>query len=912
MVSELFFFRIELSSFDDEKKVLFTVPDIQDNDENGIPVFSEKSLKNHIDYKTFLKDTKTSVVDVKYVLYSTDTAINDINEDVFNELVSSDKVVMTDSNDFSIAEKSSSGSGKSSNQNNLMMYLIIAAAAVVVVILLVLSAFQNDDEDTTSDIVPETSSSTTLEESSSEPSKDIPESSSTTEETSSVESSSSEYIDNPSDIVDQPPQETDNSGYTDTGYSGGYYTSSSDTIQSEYTLSFNTNGGSGELAAIKSAPGQYVVLPLADEAGKSLTRDGYKLIGFSDNPEINYPLYDYKMPTADVVLYAVWDKADYNVKYNSNGGTGQLSSTKVKYGDKIPLPIDIAVFKDGLNLIGWNTDKYASTALKELEMPNEDVTLYAIWSKNKPTATITFHYGDSVMTREEEIGSSLNLRQDFGLKKDGQMISGWYLKDNPEPINYLHISGDCDVYGEWKSATYITITIDQSYLNKTPLIYKVPLDMNGKATLKLPNVNDRSYPSNTVYGCTYGFSTRKSDGGFGTIEYYGNTECAFSQNTTLYRVLNEYGGGNGTEANPYRIDYYDQLLYLAENGASGYFIQTANLKFPDNISRKPINTKKISKGFEDKNEDFFVYDGQGYSIKGLKGDSGLFGEIAAATIKNVVIDGAELTSENRGKIGALVNEVSSYKFTSITDIGDEYASGNTLIYSCRVINSRIFAENADFIGMICGYGGVIENCIVDSNTIYGSGIVGGIVGNACTVKGCISRYTTIEKQTSAAGGIAGAAYGVELHDEGSTIRKVGGEIIGCGTVSFVCTNTNVCGGIVGLTSGISADTYIRSCYVANIYLNGKQNGSISGGDSENPVAHSISYCVADNTNKYTSIGGDNPKSRIVRMLISAPQDGIKVEGILSVLNTTGSGYNQWRINSLLNDGYPYPSGTFSY
>ena len=57
----MFFFRIELSSFDDEKKILFIVSDMQDADENGIPVFSEKALTSHADYKQFVKDTMSII-----------------------------------------------------------------------------------------------------------------------------------------------------------------------------------------------------------------------------------------------------------------------------------------------------------------------------------------------------------------------------------------------------------------------------------------------------------------------------------------------------------------------------------------------------------------------------------------------------------------------------------------------------------------------------------------------------------------------------------------------------------------------------------------------------------------------------------------------------------------------------------
>lgn len=910
----MFFFRIELSSFDEEKKSLFIVPDMQDADENGIPVFSEKILTAQADYRQFVKDTKTSIVDVNYVLYKVvDTGVDAISEEKFAELLSADKLEQIDNNSFSISSGARGGkSGKKGD--NTKMFIIIGAVILAIIVLLILSAVKkNSDAD--KDL--NNGSSETSDTSSSELSESSDDTSSSseqsgTETTDSETSTSSEYVDNPTEssepgITDEPPQDTDNNGYTDSGYSSGGY-SSGGAVQSEYTISFHANGGEGELAEIKSAPGQYVVLPSAEEASKTLTRKGYKLIGFSDNTEINYPLYDYKMPTGDVTLFAVWETAEFTVKYNSNGGTGQLSSVKVKYGDNIPLPIDIAVYKDGLNLIGWNTAQNAKTAMNNMKMPAENVTVYAVWSTQKPTSKITFHYDDSVMVRDEEIGSVLNMRQDFGLKKDGYFISGWYLKDNPVPVDFLQITGDCDVYGQWERAAYITITIDQSYLDKAPLSYKVPLDMNGEATLKLPKINDRSSAYNSVYGCTYGYSTKKLAAEFGTIEYFGDTECKFRKDTTLYRVLNKYGGGDGSENNPYVIDYYDQLLYLAENGASGYFIQTADIKFPVNVTREPISTVKIARGYEDKNYNLFTYDGQNFSIRNMRGSGGLFGTLAASTIKNVIIDGANISPVS-GNSGILVDEIASYSFPSASDPGATFSTGNSLIQNCRVSNSLISSDaSAENAGGICGYGGNIERCIVENTSIYGGKAAGGIVGNACTVKGCISRGNSIERSENS-GGIAGSAFGVELHDYGGKIRKVGGEIIGCGSISFTSTEADVCGGIVGITCGISGDAYIRSCYAANMYLNGKQNGSISGGDSSFSYPHSISYCIADSTNKYPSIGGDAPRSRAVRMVISAPQDGIKVEGVLSVLNSSGSGYNQWKIDKNVNGGYPYPAGT---
>lgn len=902
----MFFFRVELASFDDEKKSLFLVPDMQDADENGIPVFSEKALTSHAVYKQFLKDTKTNIVDVKYELYKTDYS-GDITEDIFSEISSQSTTEKIDENDFSITNSKSKS--KSGGKDNTKMYLIVGAAVLAVVVLIIISAATKktpSNKDLSSSDSSEYSES--LEQSDSSDTSEFSDSSDDNSDTSS-DSNSSDYIDTPPDDTSQEitdePQDTNDNGYTNGGYGSGG-TSSSGDIKAEYTIFFHTNGGEGELAAITSTPGQYVVLPSAAEASKSISRKGYKLIGFSDNVEINYPLYDYKMPYSDIMLFAVWEADEFAVNYNSNGGTGQLSSTNVKFGEEIPMPTDIAVYRDELYLVGWNTDKNAESALKSMKMPAENVTLYAIWSNKKPTAKVTFHYDDSVMVREEEIGSTLNMQQSFGVTKDGFYISGWYLDGNPDPVGYLQITGNCDVYGKWDRATYITISIDRGYLNKSPLTYRVPLEIDGYATLKLPKINDRNSVYDSVFGCTYGYSTRKPSGEFGTIEYYGETECKFRKDTTLYRVLNKYGGGDGSEKNPYIIDYYDQLLYLAENKASGYFKQTADIEFPNNVERKPINTVKISRGYEDKSYNLFVYDGQNFSVRNISGNGGLFGTLAASTIKNVRIEEARIGG-NSESCGILVNEFVSYSFDAING-SETFSTGNSRIQNCRVTYSTIASDSTvKNVGGLCGYGGIIENCIVDNVSIDGGEIAGGIVGNACTVKGCLSRGNSIDNGVRVSGGIAGTAFGSELHDSYGKIRKVGGEITGCGVTSFASTAADCCGGIVGLTSGIaSSDSYIRGCYAANIYLNGTQNGSISGGDSHHPYPHTISYCVVDGTNKYPVVGGEDPRSKAARMVISAPIEGIKVEGILSVLNSPGSGFNQWKIDKSLNNGYPYP------
>lgn len=893
----MYFFKVDISSFDDEAETVFIIPE-QNADENGVP-FEEKIITQTAEYKAFVKRTKTALVDCAYTQYQTEAVADGLNDEKFAQLETEGKLAVIDANTYSI---STGKSAKSKGKKNFTTYLIIGGIAVAAVILIAVSALSGSNKTDAPAETTETSATTETAETA------IPTGEVATPETEIYSAESFEQGEADVPVIEtssaEPPAETAETGYTNSGYSS----SSNSGASGVYTITFYANGGEGTLESISAEAGQYVVLPSAESASKSISRKGYKLLGFSDNTDIAYSLYDYKMPYENVKMFAVWEPDTFTVNYNSNGGTGQLSRAEVRYGDSVPLPKDVSIYRDGLFLTGWAQTDSAKSALKNLSMPAENLTLYAVWSKKPPTAIITLHYDDKVQVIEAEIGSTLDMLDDFGVTKDGEIVSGWYFENSPIRVEDLDVSGDCDLYAKWQSATYITISVDRSYLNKADIEYKMPLDMTGYAKLTLPVVDDKNDIYNSIFGCTYGYSTKKQNGDFGTIEYYGGVESKFSKSTKLYRVLNEYGGGKGTAENPYIISYYDQLLRLSEQGAKGYFIQTADIAFPRNTDRNPISTKKIARGYENKSYDYFVYDGQGYSIKNISGDGGLFGTIAAGTIQNVVVDGANTKAGKNKNLGVICNEIVSYAYPS-TDTNEYFSTGNTRIIGCKVLNSKITADGAENIGGICGFGGDISDCMADGITVSGGKSIGGIVGNACTVTGCIANNITVSGSAVCAGGIAGTAYGVELFNSGEKPHCAGGSIIGCGVRTFTSTAENS-GGIVGTATAHNVSAYIKSCYAANIYLNGTNNGGIAGADG-NENGHKILYCIVDNANNYPVIG-KRTRSSAKTMILSVPADtGLTVEGVLSVLNAKSSGYGYWERSDSVNGGYPYPCRIFA-
>ncbi len=118
----MYFFKIEISSFDDEAKTLFVVPE-QNADENGVP-FSEKIVTQTAEYKAFVKETKTNIVDCAYTQYKTDAPILDgVTMEQFKELEAENKLTIVDNNTYTITTGKSSAKG---DNKNLMTYLIIA------------------------------------------------------------------------------------------------------------------------------------------------------------------------------------------------------------------------------------------------------------------------------------------------------------------------------------------------------------------------------------------------------------------------------------------------------------------------------------------------------------------------------------------------------------------------------------------------------------------------------------------------------------------------------------------------------------------------------------------------------------------------------------------------------------------
>ena len=490
-------------------------------------------------------------------------------------------------------------------------------------------------------------------------------------------------------------------------------------------------------------------------------------------------------------------------------------------------------------------------------------------------------------------------------------------------------------------AEQITVSIDRSYtaVPTEDLQLKAAV-VDGKAQITLP-VFDKEDFFTHVPGYTWGFSSSPEGE---KIEYYGGQTYSFTQDTKLYRVLVKYGGGSGTKDDPYRIDYYDQLELMGEEKARGYFLQTADIVFPDWVTHKPIDTVNELKS--DPDAEYFEYDGGGYSIRNLT-DS-LFGKISGAQIRNVNIRDSFIQTEEYRDCGFIACAVYNYRYD--TADGKRYETGETVIKHCTVSHSAIYAEHPEAetqtepiqyvtapvvvppdvveydedgniieptepaappeptkkgeyaIGAITGLGSQIEDCYVtdfgifaylDDYILY----AGGISGKPANVVNSCVYYYSAQGNIFNAGGIVGSAGGARHYNAlGRELPgSYGGSIQGCAARNIILQSEVSGGGIAGEAGTDAEGAMISNCYAnelnfdVGVYEDAErqtlqkagQVGGIIGTDGKESKGHTVTGCVS--SVDFPVIGGKHVSAYddTVRL---APAYAFYQENILSVIN----------------------------
>ena len=231
-----------------------------------------------------------------------------------------------------------------------------------------------------------------------------------------------------------------------------------------YTLSYNANGGSGSMSSQTVTEGQATKLK-----ANTFTRTGYTFTGWNTKANGSGTSYSdgaYATFYGNTTLYAQWQLNTYTLSFDSNGGSGSMSSQTVTEGQATTLNANNFA-RTGYTFSGWNTEDdgtgtaYGDGASISL---SSNMTLYAQWQLNTYSYSFDANGGSGSMSGgSAAYGESIQLPGNT-FTRPKYTFTGWNTRADGSGTAYtdnasLTLTDDTTLYAQWILVTDYTILI---------------------------------------------------------------------------------------------------------------------------------------------------------------------------------------------------------------------------------------------------------------------------------------------------------------------------------------------------------------------------------------------------------------------------------------------------------------------
>lgn len=239
-----------------------------------------------------------------------------------------------------------------------------------------------------------------------------------------------------------------------------------------YRVRFSKNGGTGTMPDVSVKYDTQTALPQ-----NGFVRRGYSFEGWQlPDKRIAYPGEVIKnlssQDGAVIVLKAVWSRGSYVVRFNKNGGNGNMDDQVMSYGKQKTLYKN-KFTRTGYSFAGWNTRKDGTGITYQNKQKVESLTdeiggmvvLYAMWQGNPYQIKYDGNGADSgKMSNSSHIyGTSKKLNTNK-FKKKGYSFAGWNTRKDGKGKNYSNMAsvknlttkknGTVTLYAKWKVVKY--------------------------------------------------------------------------------------------------------------------------------------------------------------------------------------------------------------------------------------------------------------------------------------------------------------------------------------------------------------------------------------------------------------------------------------------------------------------------
>jgi len=236
----------------------------------------------------------------------------------------------------------------------------------------------------------------------------------------------------------------------------------------QYTISFNSNGGS----AVSSITQNYNT---AVTAPANPTRTGYSFTGWS-------PAVPSTMPANNTTCVAQRSVNSYSITFDANGGTGGTGPTSMVYGSALSAP---TVTRIGYTFSSWSPSVPST-------VPAANTTYVAQWTINQYTVSFNSNGGSAVGSITQNYNTSV--AEPAAPTKTGNNFAGWYSDAGlTSAVTWPYTLGAANVtfYAKWV-ASNVNITFDANGGTGGT----GPTSMQIGATLTAPTVTRTGYTFN--------------------------------------------------------------------------------------------------------------------------------------------------------------------------------------------------------------------------------------------------------------------------------------------------------------------------------------------------------------------------------------------------------------------------------
>ncbi|HHU42953.1 MAG TPA: leucine-rich repeat protein [Clostridiales bacterium] len=153
----------------------------------------------------------------------------------------------------------------------------------------------------------------------------------------------------------------------------------------EYTISFETNGGS-PVDSISADYGEQITAPNSPE------REGYSFEGWFVDSDLGNEFSFDTMPPQDITIYAGWQAIDYNITYNLDGGENNQSNPQTYTIETDSFEL-LTPTKEHYTFLGWFADSGYDNEITHIGGGETgDITIYAKWVDEVYVDGLTLKY----------------------------------------------------------------------------------------------------------------------------------------------------------------------------------------------------------------------------------------------------------------------------------------------------------------------------------------------------------------------------------------------------------------------------------------------------------------------------------------------------------------------------------------